>query len=613
VTDAGARDPFGELESQMQAAGELIEGLEEEVSGLRRDLEEAGEALRAARAEVAAREKALEVTGSKQEFAEEEVLRLRAELADLRNQQADEQLRLRNAHISELAELRQSMEDQRVADLEAASTDERVNALKEEIRREREATEERHEAEMEALRLQSQQWEEKLREGYTELEEQHRAETEELRRRAEESRAEVERELREEFEKRLTDEQLEAAKRQELALQSLRSGAAGRELEMQKDYKKTIEAREEQIETLRRELEERNEAAEQKLKSELREVKRTAEARENELRRAQAARISEANVVAEKRIAALQAQREADNRALMARHAEEVAILRREYEERLATEDERRKSETWGLEERLNGLRIQRETELETYRARLVELESERLSHKREAQEDLERAARGFGEEVARMESRIAELEEELEESEALRSSLLVEYEELQDRLEGREGRRTAPRDAEQDAGEDGRFREVDAERLLAEERVQVLQDQLRAAREETRATMEELNRTRESLRRLSDPEHRVRAGIELFNSSQHAATVASISRGLGLPRVHVGVDGPPDRPGKPILTFVWGDISWRRYVADPTEGVEEPRVYLVGTSNDPAEVDTEEPNARMDANGKLTLGVQAR
>ena len=613
MTDAGARDPFGELESQMQAAGELIEGLEVEVAGLRRDLEEAGEALRAARAEVSAREKALEETGNQREFAEEEILRLRDELADLRSQHTDEQLRLRNAHIREVAELRQSMEEQRVADLEAAGADERVNTLKEEIRREREATEERHSAEMEALRLQTQQWEEKLREGYTELEERHSAETEGLRRQIEEVREEVEQELRAEFKERLADEQLEAAKRQEQALQSLRSAAAGRELEMQKDYKTTIEAREEQIETLRRELEERNREAEQRLRSELREVKRTAETRENELRRAQAAKVSEANVAAEKRIAALQAQREADNRALMARHAEEVATLRREYEERLATEDERRKSETWALEEHLNGLRLQRETEMETYKARLVELEAERLAHRREAQEDLERAARGFGEEVARMESRIAELEEELDESEALRSSLLVEYEELQDRLEGRDGLRSTPRDTEDPEGEDGRFREIDAERLLAEERVQVLEDQLRAAREETQATAEELNATREALKRLSDPERRLRAGIRLFNASQHAATVASISKGLGLPRVHAGIEGLTDGPGKPVLTFVWEDISWRRYVADPTEGVEEPRVYLVGTSNDPADVEAGEPNARMDASGKLTLGVQAR
>ncbi len=55
--------------------------------------------------------------------------------------------------------------------------------------------------------------------------------------------------------------------------------------------------------------------------------------------------------------------------------------------------------------------------------------------------------------------------------------------------------------------------------------------------------------------------------------------------------------------------------MAWRCYVSDPTEGIEEPRVYLAGTGDDPAEIEESErqPNARMDARGRLTLGVQAR
>ena len=83
--------------------------------------------------------------------------------------------------------------------------------------------------------------------------------------------------------------------------------------------------------------------------------------------------------------------------------------------------------------------------------------------------------------------------------------------------------------------------------------------------------------------------------------------------RPSGLPRVHAGLHG--EAPGKPILTFAWGDIAWRRYVSDPTEGVEEPRVYLTGTGDDPARsrVPANTPNARMDAQGRLMLGIQAR
>jgi len=79
------------------------------------------------------------------------------------------------------------------------------------------------------------------------------------------------------------------------------------------------------------------------------------------------------------------------------------------------------------------------------------------------------------------------------------------------------------------------------------------------------------------------------------------------------LPRVHIGADGGPDSmTRKPVITFIWEEMAWRRYVSDPTEGVEEPRVYLIGTGDDPEEIKRPEPNARMDARGRLILGVQA-
>jgi len=107
-----------------------------------------------------------------------------------------------------------------------------------------------------------------------------------------------------------------------------------------------------------------------------------------------------------------------------------------------------------------------------------------------------------------------------------------------------------------------------------------------------------------------------LRAGIELFNASEHARTVASISKSLGLPKVHSGTSADSDgSPGRPTFTFAWGEMAWRRYVSDPTEGVAEPRVYLVGSGDDPSELPgyALKPNARMDARGRITLGVQAR
>jgi hypothetical protein len=156
-------------------------------------------------------------------------------------------------------------------------------------------------------------------------------------------------------------------------------------------------------------------------------------------------------------------------------------------------------------------------------------------------------------------------------------------------------------------------FREIEAEKILAEERIQDLETQLREAREQNRRTAEDLESALESLNRLSDPERRLREGISLFNASEHARTVASISKAFGLPRVHAGLD--EGASGKPILTFLWGDMAWRRYVSDPTEGIEEPRVYLAGTGDEPSEIEESgrQPNARMDARGRLTLGVQAR
>ena len=46
-----------------------------------------------------------------------------------------------------------------------------------------------------------------------------------------------------------------------------------------------------------------------------------------------------------------------------------------------------------------------------------------------------------------------------------------------------------------------------------------------------------------------------------------------------------------------------------------PTEGVEEPRVYLTGTGDELSEIEGPDwqPNARMDAQGRLMLGIQAR
>jgi hypothetical protein len=334
--------------------------------------------------------------------------------------------------------------------------------------------------------------------------------------------------------------------------------------------------------------------------------------RENDLKKAQAARLAEAQDAAEKRVSALQAQREADNRALRARHAEEIGQLRRESAERLVAEDERRKAETWALEERLGEATLQRETELQAYTARLKELEAARLTQRSAAKEDLEQVVSRFGAEISAYEKRISDLEETLRESETSRRDLESLLDGLRNDAESSTG--ASPDGASEPDDDQGRrLEDVEAQKILAEEKIQDLEARLEAAREESRRNAEALGNALESLDRLSDPERRLREGIALFNESEHANTVASISRAFGLPRVHAALDD--GTPGKPTLTFLWGDMAWRRYVSDPTDGVEEPRVYLTGTGDDLTEVDppTRHPNARMNSQGHLTMGVQAR
>ena len=604
MREAPEEDPAAGLASSLEAAGALIESLEEEVAGLRGDLDAATAALRAAHEEVAARADAAR-----------EAEDLRAEISDLKRRHSDEQLRLSNEHINEVANLRRAFEEQRRADVEAATSEPRVDALKEEFAQERAAIQEFHKAEVEALKTASESRAEELRTKYREQEERHEAALEAARREARRRAEEFERSRDQEIERLLSEERGAQEERHEATLRALKSAAAGRELELQRDYQAVVEAQQTEIEALRGELDSRRLQAEEARKEERKEVKALAEGRERELRRSQATRLAEAKEAAGRRVEALQAQREADNRALRARHAEEISGLRQEYEERLAAEDERRRSETWALEERLHEAGIRLNIERRAYGARLKELEAARLSEKATLRRDQELEVKRLRAEVAAKEERIEVLEEASEAGgktpEAQPDAVGL--------AAGPEPASAGPYEAAEDAPErhkdvpTPKTEEAQAQRILAEERVRDLEARLVEAREEARRNALELDKVTESVRRLAEPERRLREGLDLFNGSEHARVVASISRSFGLPRVHTGLNGGD--PGKPTLTLVWGDVAWRRYVCDPTEGVPEPRVYLAGTGEDPDELPQPErqPNARMDARGRLMLGVQAR
>ena len=74
--------------------------------------------------------------------------------------------------------MRRKLEEQRLADVDAASSDSRLDEIKEEFRREREALEARYREEIEALKNASEHWEEQLSTGYQEQEARHAAELE---------------------------------------------------------------------------------------------------------------------------------------------------------------------------------------------------------------------------------------------------------------------------------------------------------------------------------------------------------------------------------------------------------------------------------------------------
>ena len=233
-----------------------------------------------------------------------------------------------------------------------------------------------------------------------------------------------------------------------------------------------------------------------------------------------------------------------------------------------------------------------RARDLEEERARLRErvrgFEEEERERRRRREGQDRRVAR-LERELERRESDIRHLEDLLEENE----EVLAE--------QSREARDTASR--KEAAFEEALRRIEGLERDLEEREVEVAE--LKAAVDEARA---ELDLEYDLRRRMSEPENRLRAGIKLFNDSEHHEEVASISKSLGQPEVRVSL-GEGDEPPA-ILTFTWRDITWRTYNANPGLAVEEPRVYLEAAGEDLSGVRREPSNAHVDSGGRVLLGL---
>ena len=58
------------------------------------------------------------------------------------------------------------------------------------------------------------------------------------------------------------------------------------------------------------------------------------------------------------------------------------------------------------------------------------------------------------------------------------------------------------------------------------------------------------------------------------------------------------------------ILTFAGPDITWRVYAANPGLAVEEPRGYLLGTSEDFSDPDSKPSDPRMGTGGRIFLAL---
>ena len=233
---------------------------------------------------------------------------------------------------------------------------------------------------------------------------------------------------------------------------------------------------------------------------------------------------------------------------------------------------------------------------------RVGDLEEERawLKERLGDFEKEERRRRRWGESQDR---RVARLEREIQRREA-------DIRRLEDLLEEEE--------QEMDAYVQGSRGEISRKNVALDNalsRIEGLQRDLEERENEAaelRATVDELRADldlqHERQQRMAEPENRLRAGIDLFNKSQHLQSVGSISKSLGQPEVQITL-GDGDEPPV-ILTFAWGDVTRRTYAANPGLAVKEPRVYQMSAGEGPSDMDRESPNAHIGPDGRVILGL---
>lgn len=234
-------------------------------------------------------------------------------------------------------------------------------------------------------------------------------------------------------------------------------------------------------------------------------------------------------------------------------------------------------------------------------RARDLEGERDRL---RGRVRELEEEERRRGRRREGQDRQVARLQRELERRDAeigrLRDGIRSERGEME--VQGQESAEAAAR---KDAALEQALRRVEGlERDLEERESEVVE--LRTTVDSLRA---EIGLEYELRRRMAEPANRLRAGVDLFNDSEHPRSVESISKSMGQPEVHAEMgEGEAEPPV--VLTFTWQDITRQTYHANPGLGVEEPRVYLAGAFEDLSGVERKPPNARLGPDGTVVLGL---
>lgn len=215
-------------------------------------------------------------------------------------------------------------------------------------------------------------------------------------------------------------------------------------------------------------------------------------------------------------------------------------------------------------------------------------------------------------EEAASPEPSAADPGEEVSEPEELKVRLAIKNRHIQELYEELVGARLSTDEvrAVREVGQRS-ISVLEEERDGLQQRVRELETDLQYEREraaEADDLRQRLEEEYERHRRLAEPENRLRAGIELFNESEHRGTVNTLSRSMGQPEVHVALE-EGEEPAA-ILDFTWQGITWQTYAANPGLAVEEPRVYLESSGENLSGVERKSPNAHVGAGGRLLLGV---